>query len=198
MTEIYTLDQNYFRSGELKQLIEDRPKAKFLIPDAALLEMCKGPQWRETMRGSLAALSSIPGRVSVSLSVGVAFQMECAELKSMEGRLVDKAFTKVVRLAMNDLKAGSDSPAGLGLIAAHIEEIQPDIEKHELNHVKNQEKFLKRDGLLKLFSGRRHPKNYGKPHRMSIALGPFIQWPVNVRQYFFGKRDFRTSASKGF
>ncbi|MBA1302659.1 hypothetical protein [Pseudomonas carnis] len=153
MTEIYTLDQNYFRSEELKQLIEDRPKAKFLIPDAALLEMCKGPQWRETMRGSLATLSSIPGRVSVSLSVGVAFQMECAELKSMEGRLVDKAFTKVVRRAMNDLKAGSDSPAGLGLIAAHIEEIQPDIEKHELNHVQNQEKFLKRDGLLKTVLG---------------------------------------------
>lgn len=198
MTEIYTLDQNYFRSEELKQLIEDRPRAKFLIPDAALLEMCKGPQWRETMRGSLGALSSIPGRVSVSLSVGVAFQMECAELKSMEGRLVDKAFTKVIRLAMNDLKAGSDSPAGLGLIAAHIEEIQPDIEKHELNHVKNQEEFLKRDGLLKTVLGPTASKELRQTPPDEHRLGAIYSMAFECATVFLRKKGFSDVRIKKF
>lgn len=192
------MDQNYFRSEELKQLIEDRPKAKFLIPDAALLEMCKGPQWRETMRGSLATLSSIPGRVSVSLSVGVAFQMECSELKSMEGRLVDKAFTKVVRRAMNDLKAGSDSPAGLGLIAAHIEEIQPDIEKHELNHVKNQEKFMKRDDLLKTVLGPTASKELRQTPPDEHRLGAIYSIAFECATVFLRKKGFSDVRIKGF
>lgn len=158
MREIFTLDQNYFRSAELKQLIEDRPNAKFVIPDVALLEMCKGPKWRETMQGSLEALLPIPGRVSVSHSLGVAFATECAELKSIEGKMADKEFTKVLRLAMNDLKTGVDSSNGLGLIAAHVEGVQHDLQKHELNHEKNQQKFLERDNLLKEALGPRVSK----------------------------------------
>jgi len=58
MTKIYVLDQNYLRSNELKTLIVDEPQAKFVLPDIALLKMCKGDKWRETMQRSLETLSS--------------------------------------------------------------------------------------------------------------------------------------------
>ena len=40
--------------------------------------------------------------------------------------------------------------------------------------------------------------NYGKPRRMSIALGQFIQWPWNARQYFSGIRAYWDIRIKGF
>lgn len=179
MREMYTLDQNYFRSAELKQMILDRPTAKFVIPDVALLEMCKGPKWRETMQGSLEALLPIPGRVSVSLSRGVAFAKECADLKSIDGKMVDKEFTKVLRLSMNDLKTGVDSNNGLGLIAAHVQGVQLDLQQHELNHENNKKNFLERDNLLREALGSRASKELrqGAPdeHRLAVIHSMAVQ-----------------------
>jgi hypothetical protein len=50
---IYIVGQNYFRSNELKVLVSDEPNVKFVIPNVALLEMCKADKWKETMQGSL-------------------------------------------------------------------------------------------------------------------------------------------------
>lgn len=57
------------------------------------------------------------GKHGFSRAFQDAFAKEYADLKSIEGKMVDKEFTKVLRLAMNDLKAGVDSHNGLGLIA---------------------------------------------------------------------------------
>lgn len=84
---------------------------------------------------------------------------------------------------MNDLKAKSDSPAGLGLIAAHIDEIQPVLEKHELNHAKKQEKFLKRD-CLKLFSGRRHPNELRQTPPDEHRLGAIYSMALECATVF--------------
>ncbi|WP_024690609.1 hypothetical protein [Pseudomonas tremae] len=198
MREIYTLDQNYFRSAELKQLIRDRPTVKFVIPDVALLEMCKGPRWRETMKGSLEALLPSPGRVSVSLSLGVAFAKECADLKSIEGKMVDKEFTKVLRLAMNDLKTDVDSHNGLGLIAAHVEGVQLELQEHELNHENNKRKFLARDTLLREVLGSRASKELRQGASNEHRLAAIHNMSVECATVFLRNRGVSDARIKGF
>ena len=65
---IYVLDQNYLRSSELKALVLSEPNARFVIPDIALVEMCKGPKWRDVMQMSLQTMSTCPTRVFHSMA----------------------------------------------------------------------------------------------------------------------------------
>ncbi|WP_157511057.1 hypothetical protein [Frateuria sp. Soil773] len=59
----FCVDQRGFRSKKLEQLI-DTTGGRFVVADAALMEMCKStPHWESTLRNSLRRLSAVPARV---------------------------------------------------------------------------------------------------------------------------------------
>jgi hypothetical protein len=140
---LYVLDQNYFRSDELTALIENDPKSKFVIPDVALLEMCKGDRWRETMAQSLSHLSVIPGRVFHSMSVGEGLNFELSTGKSVECHLLPENFRSFLRGAILDL-AGQGSGRTIELLRSKILSAQNEIRDEELNHERNREGLLRR------------------------------------------------------
>jgi len=145
---IYVLDQNYFRSDALRELCLAEPAAKFVIPDIALLEMCKGPKWLETMQGSLETLAEHPTRVFHSLAVGETLNRELRTLKSIEGHLLPRDFKALIRSVLEDIKAGTVA-SGLEIIKSRIAQAQQEIHAEELNHARNRHSLLTRTEIIK-------------------------------------------------
>jgi hypothetical protein len=69
------LDQNVLRSAELVIAARDEQNV-FVLPDAAIMEMCKGDQWERATRTSLATLAQVPGRVRLTLGNGELLRFE--------------------------------------------------------------------------------------------------------------------------
>lgn len=136
-SHIYVVDQNYFRAEDLKKIVSAVPQAKFVIPDIALLEMCKGPNWEGVMRKSLSTLSTCSDRVFLSMSVFNAINFEVANLKSVEGRLLPKELRKLIRSILFDIQNGTSS-YGVSTIISGIKNAQVDIGHNELNHAQNE------------------------------------------------------------
>lgn len=154
------------------------------------------------MAGNHAQITGHPVVYSRS-SVGFALRRRCASngMRGAEkhGRTFGRqSFHQSRSTGDDDLKAGSDSSGGLGLIAAHIEEIQPDIEKHELNHVKNQEEFLKRDGLLKTVLGPTASKELRQNPPDEHRLGAIYSMGFECTTVFLRRRGFSDVRIKGF
>ena len=170
--KIYVLDQNYLRSDELKALVVDEPHAKFVLPDIALLEMCKGNKWRETMERSLKTLARTPGRVMQSMSVGEAINFELANATSIEGQLLPKDFTRFVRSILRDVAANRSGP-GVSLISKSIDQAHKDIRKEELDHRRNQLSLTTRTDIIKSALGNeqlRQLKNGTVPHELRLGI----------------------------
>lgn len=153
MAKIYVLDQNYLRSEELKALIEGEPRTKFVLPDIALLEMCKGGEWKSTMERSLETLAQAPSRVNLSMSVGEALNFELTKVESIEGRLLPKDLTQFLRSIMRDVAVQSQSGPGVTLMSKSIQEVQEEIGSNELDHKGNQRCLMTRTHILKSVLG---------------------------------------------
>lgn len=133
---IYVLDQNYLRKDELKNIISTDPTCKFVLPDVAILEMCKSDKWEKTMRGSLEFLSVCPGRVFHSMSVGEAMRYEVDKQHSIEGNLLPREYRTFIRKILCDIACGGSEKA-INLISTRIIQAQREIQSDELNHRKN-------------------------------------------------------------
>ena len=67
----YCIDQGGFRSSALADLIESVPgRGLFVVPDSAIMEMCKSDEWEATLRRSLNQLARVPNRVLFVLGHG--------------------------------------------------------------------------------------------------------------------------------
>lgn len=149
MTQQIVLDQNYLRFQGLSQLIASAPDTVFIIPDIAFVEMCKGDKWNDTMRGSLATLAQIPDSVRLSISVGEAIREERSTLTNIDGRLLPDEFVVFMHSMLKDVAKNISSAHGIDLIAGGIEAAQQEFNEGELNHEKNQERYLQRNAQLK-------------------------------------------------
>lgn len=145
---LLVVDQNYFRSGELRTLVASDAHVRFVVPDVALLEMCKGPAWRETMQRSLDALSSVPSRVLHSISVGEAIATELETKRSIDGRLLPREFRDFTRGLLRDIAAGGTGKT-IDLIASRINNAQSSLNDQELNHSANQSSLVQRTDIIR-------------------------------------------------
>jgi hypothetical protein len=137
MAKVYALDQNYFRSDELKQVIADDPTAKFVILDIAFLEMTKGEEWRKIMQRSLATLARKPGRVLGAISVAEAMRHESEKLEHATLNMVCKEHTRFFRALVTELAANDLDGPTVTQIAARISTVKDDLSRDELHHEKN-------------------------------------------------------------
>ena len=134
---IYVLDINYLRSPELATLMNAEPQAKFVIPDVAMLEMCKGPEWQRSMRESLATVSKCPDRILMSIGRVEALAYELENKRPITEEILPKEFQTFIRSVLKDVAAGT-SNNGIATIASKIVTAQSEICANELNHAKNQ------------------------------------------------------------
>lgn len=135
------LDQNVLRSEGLKSLIISDPSCRFIFTDEALLEMCKSPQWEETLRSSLATLSKVPSRVKMTMSVGMALRWEMEHKRSISGRLVDHEATSFIREILQSLDRSTDS-ANLQQMRTQMVEAHAELQAEELNHNVNKTQLV--------------------------------------------------------
>ena len=144
---MYVLDQNYLRSDELRNLIAAEPHSQFVVPDIALLEMCKGDKWKETISRSFESLSACPGRVYHSLSIGEGLNYELKHGVSIDGKLLPRDFRGFTRAILDNVATGGAGNA-IDMIRAKILEAQQDIQQSELNHLNNQQNLLQRVAII--------------------------------------------------
>lgn len=100
MPEIYVIDQNVMQRPALPEFVAEHPRAQFVLPDTALVEMCKNSQWEYTFRRNFAALAPVSNRCLMSLSVQEAMGLEVKHGKSVDGRLLPARFRRLVRGAI--------------------------------------------------------------------------------------------------
>ena len=135
----YVLDQNAMRSKMLVDLVRTEFDAVFVIPDTAFVEMVKSDRWEDTMRGSLAALVSVPERTFVSIAVPEAMRIERAELKSINrGDLFPSEFTEFIRELLSALAADRSSTA-MDAIRMKINTFRADLLVKEVDPVHEKE-----------------------------------------------------------
>ena len=132
----YLVDQNYFRSTELAALMSADPDATFVVPDVALIEMCKGPHWQDTVRSSLATLAQAPARVSNTIAVGEALMYEFTNKRSAYDQLRPPEFQSFFHAILKDVRENTMT-AGMNAIAVRIAETQTELSENELDHSRN-------------------------------------------------------------
>lgn len=143
---LYVIDQNYFRSAELQELIQNEPQSKIVIPDVALVEMCKSEQWESTMTRSLKGLSAFRGRVFHAMSVGDGLNAELTSGKSIEQNLLPREYRDFLRETILNVEHGSGR--ALENLRNKMVSAQSKISDEELNHERNQEGLKRRIGIV--------------------------------------------------
>jgi hypothetical protein len=139
MAKIYVIDQNIMRREALVDLMAAQPDAKFVIPDTGLLEMVKSERWEETFRRSFKVFVPFVTRCFMSMSVQEARELEFKTRFSIEGRLLPRDFTKLLRGAIVESQSGNGPT--MSLLRGRITEAQRDLQRHELNARANREEL---------------------------------------------------------
>lgn len=109
-----------YRSDALRQYVA-APDALFVVPDAALMEMCKSDRWEGTLRRSLEPLSAVPDRVFFAKGNG-----ECLAAELESGRpltlddLISPEATGWIRALLGEVAQGVHGE-GFARMAAEID-----------------------------------------------------------------------------
>ena len=130
------VDQSMYRSPELAGLVNN-PDVRFVVPDAALMEMCKSEEWEATLRRSLKILSRVPDRVVVAKGNGECMKEELDQGCSLtlDGLISTEATIWLRRLLVEvaDRKRGEM----FELMAAEIDNANERARQEHLDHSDN-------------------------------------------------------------
>ena len=140
------IDQNYFRKPALVNLLKTDTNALIAIPDVALIEMCKSPQWESTLRASLLPLAPYTERCVCLTNVGEPLSYEAENHKAFEGSFINKDFTAVFRSLVIELSSG-DGPE-IARFRKEVPLIIKEIEAEDLNHKANKNSLSGTVGVL--------------------------------------------------
>ncbi|MEX3967805.1 hypothetical protein AB4Y42_37330 [Paraburkholderia sp. EG286B] len=101
---IYVVDVNVLESGLIGSTIDTDPHAKFVIADAAIVEMCKNQHWLTTMKLALRAFDGHQSRVLAAPSVGELLSTEARlALPLTPDQVISQPYTDFVRKLITDL-----------------------------------------------------------------------------------------------
>jgi hypothetical protein len=104
----YVVDMNMLQSPELAQSIQGDASIEYVLPDIALVEMCKHPDCLLTMQLALEAFANHSDRVHVTLSVGEALSNEMGSLNvTCRSDILSNKFTEFGRQLITDLSSGN-------------------------------------------------------------------------------------------
>lgn len=100
----YVVDMNMLQKQEFAQLIETDATSTFVIPDVAIVEMCKSENCELTMRRALKVFGPHTDRIEVAIGVSQVLRMEKATRKPVSRvAILSPAFASTVRQLITDL-----------------------------------------------------------------------------------------------
>jgi len=175
MARMLVLDQNVLQRPELPALIQAEPGVRFVLPDAALVEMTKSEQWEYGFQKSFAILRPIASRCYMSRSIQDARTLELETGKSCEGHLLPRNFRDFIRRVIEG-KGSTLGTAMLERVRATVDDIRDEIRENDLNPVVLREELEGRVNELKAkltaeeVSACRQEKT-GRISRLLIARG---------------------------
>lgn len=130
------IDQGMYRSEALAKLIAD-PDMLFVIPDAALMEMCKSTRWEQTLRGSLEQLATVPDRVFLARGNGECLKAELDRGRPLElDDLISLEATEWLRAILVEI-AHRRHGERLEVMAAEIEKVNATARTDYLDDMQN-------------------------------------------------------------
>ena len=92
------LDMNVLQSAQLAERLKIESSTRYILPDVALVEMCKKPEWQLTMRLALQGLKDSADDIQVTLSIGEALSIELKRLIPIKNdEFLSEPFTDLVR-----------------------------------------------------------------------------------------------------
>jgi len=101
---IFVLDMNFLQTEELKERLQSDLTTRYVLPDVALVEMCKNADWQLTMKLATGVLYNHTERLKVSLSVGEALTIELRRLVPLRGEdFLSDSFAKKVAYLIQTL-----------------------------------------------------------------------------------------------
>lgn len=133
---IYVIDQNYFRKPELISQLESNTDLNIAIPDTALIEMCKSPEWESTLRNSLLPLAPYSERCMCLVNIGDPLQFEIVNHRANDVSLIDEEFGSMLRLLMREIESSETGPA-FSLFRREVPSVMEEIKNGQLNHISN-------------------------------------------------------------
>lgn len=188
MAQVFVVDQNYLRSEELRALASE-PGSKFVIQDEALIEMCKSPEWEDTLRRSLLTLAARPARVVVGKSMSESLRWELEHKRSVDGHLLNAGGTVFLRDILNGIRLGVDSTK-LAVMRENIEETQREMEKIHLDHDDNKRRLVE----LVSMTASTQPELAAALRKSSLSRDERLQiikaHGIQVTEAFFEKGGF--------
>lgn len=136
------LDQNQFRSQKLRLLIE-QSDTRFVVTDAALMEMCKSAtDWKRTVLRSLEYLSRVPERVVFVSGNGECMTMERTDQAPLTlDRMIDSAATSWLQNLLVEVAHGTEGPSFRQMID-NFDEAHRSAQQGHLNHDENRDRIL--------------------------------------------------------
>ncbi len=130
------LDQNYLR--HIDQALLDAPSQHFVIPDVALMEMCKSEHWEKTMRGSLRLLAPVASRVHVAYALPELMRSELNTKQPYSGHPIFKEATRAIRQLLCEIDADVDGPQ-IAKMRSNMDDQRREMESEYLDHATNRE-----------------------------------------------------------
>ena len=138
MLPIYVcVDQNALRSDELARLVEET-SVEFVLPDAALMEMCKSEQWESTLRRSLNSLAKVPERVHFALGNGDLMSKEQVLMRPLRREdVIGFEPTTFVRMLLREVNGNVPSGPGIEQLRMRWAERRQAMAEGHLNDEEN-------------------------------------------------------------
>ena len=162
MKKYLVVDQNYLRDKDLQRLITDDTDMNFVVPDVALMEMCKSTSWKSIALSSLRILSACPRRAHLSIGIGEAIQYELTYKCSIQGRLFDKELTIFFRNLLDEVSQKKDGET-FEIMSKGMSDIQKDLfQCRELNGYDNKRRLKKLNDSLGALIGTANQKLFRK------------------------------------
>jgi hypothetical protein len=105
----YVVDANMLQSPELENRLRADATSTFVLPDVAILEMCKHENCQLTMKLALKAFAQRSDRVVASLSTGEVFNRELKSFMAISrATVLSESYTDFMRSLIEDLAKGDD------------------------------------------------------------------------------------------
>jgi hypothetical protein len=192
------IDQNYLRDSHLVKCLMSDSALVFVLPDVALMEMCKSNLWKTTMNRSLKVLAGNRHKVYLSIGMGEAIRYEINKRRSIEGRLFNKDLTASFRDLLNEIARNEDGER-IEAIAEKIVQVQEELKTDELNGDKNKSRLKDLIGLLELEIKPESLKDL-RANRVAHKdkLSTIKEYAPSVFEKFFRQAGFPGNKVKGF
>jgi len=170
------VDQNALRSEKLAQFVAET-EIEFVLPDAALMEMCKSEHWERTLRHSLQSLAKAPERVHYTMGNGELLSLERALQRPLSRKeLIGADSTTFLRELLYEVNEKASSGSRIDQLRLHWAERRLAMAKGHLNDEENSATIRGlittiRDKLSAKTLRRFRAEGLGDQERISVVSG---------------------------